>query len=215
MAARRSAMTQQVVVATLAAGLGAARDLVEDRVAVLAARVLVGDDHDPGPLAGDPAHQRPLGRVALAGRAEDRDHAATARRRERRQQVEHGLERRRAVGEVDDHPERLAELDALHPAGHELERRQPVADRRRVEPDRLAEGDDRERVVGVEPPGEPQLERAGTRWGLVGDAQAAGVLLDPRRADVRRRVRPVASGRGRPPPGSTPMKRPGRRGRRR
>ena len=74
---------QQVVAAALAGGLGAARDLVEDRVAVLAARVLVGDDDEPAALAGDPAHQRPLGRVALAGRPEDRDQPAAARRRDR------------------------------------------------------------------------------------------------------------------------------------
>ena len=38
---------------------------------------------------------------------------------DRREQVEHRLERRRAVCEVDDDPERLAELDPLHPAGHD------------------------------------------------------------------------------------------------
>ena len=79
MAARRSAIDQQVVVAPLADGLRATRDLVEDASRILAARVLVGDDDDPGTLAGDPAHQRALGGVALAGRAEDRDQAAAAR----------------------------------------------------------------------------------------------------------------------------------------
>ena len=183
---------QQVVPAALAAGLGAPRDLVEDRVAVLAARVLVGDDHESCPFGRDPAHERPLRRVALARRPEDRHDAAAAGRGHRRQQVEHGAERCRAVRVVDHDPERLAELDALHAAGHDLERGQPVADRGRVEPDGLAERDHGQRVVGVEPAREPELERAGTRRRLVGDAQAVGVLLDPRRADVGRRVRPVA-----------------------
>ena len=35
-----------------------------------------------------------------------------------------------------------------------------VADGRRVEAQRLAEGDDRQRVVHVEPAGQPKLERA-------------------------------------------------------
>ena len=74
---------EQVPAAALAAVLGAAGDVVEDRLAVLAARILVGHDDEPGMPGGDPAHHRPLGRVALPGRAEDRDHAAAARRRER------------------------------------------------------------------------------------------------------------------------------------
>ena len=39
-----------------AGGLRTARDLVEDRHRILAARVLVGRDDEPTALAGDPAH---------------------------------------------------------------------------------------------------------------------------------------------------------------
>ena len=187
---------QQVVVAPLAGGLRATRDLVEDRVAVLAARVLVGDDDDPGSLAGDPAHQRALGRVPLAGRAEDGDQSPTGRRRQRRQEVEDGLERRRAVGEVDDDAERLAELDPLHPPGHDADRGEAGADRGRVEADRLAERHDRERVVDVEPADEAEIDDRAPRRGVVGDPEAVLVLLDAGGADVGRRVGAVGQDPG-------------------
>ena len=61
---------------------------VEDRLAVLAPGVLVGDDDQPAAFAGDAAHQRTLGRVALPGRPEDGDQAPTPRGGERRELVE-------------------------------------------------------------------------------------------------------------------------------
>ena len=100
------------------------------------------------------------------------------------------------MGEVDDDAEWLAEVDPLHPPGHDRERREAVADRCRVEPDRLAERDDRERVVGVEPADQLELERGRARRRVVRDAEAAAVLLDPRGADVGRRVRAVGQDAG-------------------
>ena len=180
---------QQVVVAPLAGRLGAARDRVEDRVAVLAARILVGDDHEAGPLAGDPAHQRALGRVALAGRAEHRDQPAATGRRDRREQVEHGLERGRAVGEVDDDPERLAGSTRSIRPGTDGEPGEPRRDGGRVQPDGLAERDHREGVVDVEPSGEPQGQGRAARWGR--RTRSAGRGRPPRRAWRGRR--PTAS----------------------
>ena len=72
------------------------------------------------------AHHRALVAVALPCRAEDRDQPAAAGRRDRREQVEDRVERGRAMGVVDDHGERLAAFDPLHPArdpGHALEAR--------------------------------------------------------------------------------------------
>ena len=110
---------------------------------------------------------------------------------ERCEQVEDGLERDRAVREVDDDPERLTELDPLHPTGHEGHARQALPDRRRVEPDRLAERDDRQGVVDVEPPDELEVHGGRPGRGLIGDAEPPGVLLDAGRADVGGRVRAV------------------------
>ena len=45
--------------------------------------------------------------------------------------------------------------------------REARPDRRRVEPEDLAEGDDRQRVVDVEPAGEPEVERSPHRDGAV------------------------------------------------
>ena len=193
MAARRSAMSSRSWSRRLPAASAPARDRVEDRVAVLAARVLVGDDHEPGALARDPAHQRPLGRVALAGRAEDRDEPAAARAaasgasRSSTVWSEAGLWAKSTMT-----PNGWPSVDALHPA-----RARPASD---ASPARTA--------AGSRPTASPRATTASAlwtlnrptswrssgrraRWRLVGDAQAAGVLLDARRADVGRRVRAV------------------------
>ena len=80
--------------------------------------------------------------------------------------VEDRLERRGRVGVVDDDAERLARVDRLHPARDALDGLEAGADRGRVEPEPLAERDDRERVVGVEPAGEAELERGGAGRGV-------------------------------------------------
>ena len=71
-----------------------------------------GEDHF-ATLAGDPAHQRSLRRVPLTGRTEDGDQSPTAGGRERREEVEDGLERGGAVREVDDDAEGLAGIDPV------------------------------------------------------------------------------------------------------
>ena len=191
MAVPRSGDQQQVVVATLAGRFGAARDGIEDHVAVLVARVLVGHDHQAGPLARDPAHERALGRVTLAGRAEHRDQPAATGRRDRREQVEHGLERGRAVGVIDDDPERLAGLDPFHPPRDRGEPFEPRSHGARIQPDGLAERDHREGVVDVEPSGQLQRQGPAARGRRVRDPQAVGILLDARGPDVGRGVRPI------------------------
>src|SRR5829696_5335634 len=133
---------EQVVAASLAGRFGPARDVIEDRLAMLAARVLVGDDDDPGTLAGDPAHLGALGRISLTRRPEDRDHSPTTRRGQRREEVEDGLQRGRAVREIDDDAERLAEVDALHPPRDDRQRREALADGGGIEPGSLAERND-------------------------------------------------------------------------
>ena len=69
---------EEVLAAPPAGRLGTRGDGLEDGHAVLAAGVLVGEDDEAAALAGDAAHLRPLGRVALAGRAEDGDEPARA-----------------------------------------------------------------------------------------------------------------------------------------
>ena len=177
---------EEVAVTTEPRPLRPAGDLVEDRLAVLAPRVLVGDDDEPAALGGQAAHDRPLRGVALARRPEHRDEPAAASGGDRREEVEDATERGRGVGVVDDDAERLAGVDPLHPAGDAGHRLEAPADRGRIEVPRLAEGDDRERVVDVEPAGEPELQVGLAARCRVPDAQPAGVLHDPRRVDGRR-----------------------------
>ena len=72
---------------------------------------------------------------------------------------------------VDDDRERLARVDPLHAAGDALDRLEARADRGRVEPEALAQGDDRQRVVRVETAGQPELEARVARRGGVGDPE--------------------------------------------
>ena len=95
---------EHVHAASGAAGLGAAHDRVDDRVAVLAPGILVRGDHEPAALGRDPAHRapawpcparrpsrtrrsgrrRPRPRPARAGRARRRATPASARSRRSR-----------------------------------------------------------------------------------------------------------------------------------
>ena len=154
---------QQVVAAPAAGGLGPAGDGVEDRLAVLATRILVGDDDQPAALPGDPAHQRSLGRVALAGRPEDRDQPAAPRRRHRGEQVEDGRQRGRAVGEVDDDAERLAERRPA-PSG-----RAPAGPRSRP----------RRTAAGSSPIASPSATTASALWTLKRPASRSSSVAAP------------------------------------
>ena len=75
-------------------------DRVDDRLRILAARIVVRDDHDVGELGGDAPHLRPLLAVAVAAAAEDAEHAPG---RELARRAQQRLERDRLVRVVDDH----------------------------------------------------------------------------------------------------------------
>ena len=80
----------------------AGEDLRQDEVGRLEARVVAGDDDVVGEPAGDRAHQRPLGGVAVAAAAEHAPELAAALGGERPQRRQRLLERIRRVGVVDD-----------------------------------------------------------------------------------------------------------------
>ena len=183
-ASRRSAMSSRSWPRLRPADSAPRAIVIEDRLAILVARVLVGHDHEPSPLGGDPAHLRSFGRITLTGRSEDRDQPATSRRGRRRQQIEDGRQRRGAVREVDHDAERLAELDPLHATRHGGQAGEPLADARRIQPESPSERDDREPVVDVEPPSEAQIKRRVPVWRRDLRVQAASVLGDPGRAHV-------------------------------
>ena len=138
-------------------GLGRRRDLLEDGHAILAARILVGDDDHVGQPRRDPAHGSALLPIALPRRPEDRPQPSGGRRP---QLAEHRLQGGRGVRVVDHHAEVLAEVDALHPPVHPLQGGEA--------PDRRLEGDIAPVAAGATPAGR------GQRCQRVGRVEAAG-----------------------------------------
>ena len=125
-AARRSGSTS-ICAAPPAPMPGA--DLVDDRLRVLGARVVGGDDGDVGEPVGDLAHQRALVAVAVAAAAEDADQPSPGGR-DLARGSEHVLERVGRVGVVDEDRERLALVDRLEAARDALGVRQRARPRR-------------------------------------------------------------------------------------
>ena len=111
--------------------------------------------------------------------------------RQRSEGVESRRERRRRVGVVDDHRERLAAIDALHAAADARGSAASAGgDGLDVELEELAQGDGGERVVDVEAPDQrqPQVDRPAR----VSPPRRAGPPPTPRRGGRgRRRRRPT------------------------
>src|ERR1700730_8664790 len=105
--------------------LGAGRDLAEDGHRVLFARIFVRENGVVAQPGGNLSHPWPFLAIAVTGAAEDGDQLAPG---DRSQLAEDLLEALRRVGIVDDHAERLAEIDPLHPAADAAIALQPLAD---------------------------------------------------------------------------------------
>ena len=102
-----------VAVADFLGALGSGENGGADRSRILAARIVVGDDHAVGVLCRDRAHQRTLSRVAIAACAEHDDELAFRIRPQRLQCLG---QRVRLVRVVDEHRRAVALADALQPA---------------------------------------------------------------------------------------------------
>ena len=188
-AAGRSAISSRSRSTPPAGFLRPLGDRLEDRLAVLAAGILVGDDDEPAALAGDPAHHRPLGRVPLPAdpntaispppRA-----AATGASTSRTASSEAGLWAKSTIT-PNGWP---ASIDSIRP-GTPLDRLEAGPDRRRVEAEALAQRDDRQRVVGVEAAGQPEIERRPRRSARRRPRAAAARPPRPGSAGRRRRRR--------------------------
>ena len=89
MAARRSTSTRYP--SGPAPGRHPLGDLSDDRLRGLGARVVDGDHGQVGQAAGDLAHERPLGPVAVAAAAEDHDHLSLGDRPRRPEDVVEGV----------------------------------------------------------------------------------------------------------------------------
>ena len=129
-------------------------------VGVLAARILVGRHDEPAALARDPAHLRRASRCRALRPSRTR---RSARRRARRRPARAGRGRRRATpasGRSRRSP-RTAGPGRSAPSGPGRPRRasRPARTAAASRPRPVAERDDGERVVDVEPAGEPELDR--------------------------------------------------------
>ena len=130
-------------------------DLADDRVRLLAARVVRGHDREVGELRGDPAHQRPLATIAVAAAAEDADQPVLREVASRAQDV---LERVGRVGVVDEDGERLALVDGLEAPGDAAELPHAARDRVVLDPEQARSRDRAEHVLDVEAAAKPRLE---------------------------------------------------------
>ena len=114
-------------VADLGRAGGVGENRLPDGGGLLAARIVVGDDHDIGVRCRDPAHDRPLARVAIAAAAEHADQLAGGERADR---AECRLQRFRLVRIVDHREAAIVLADDVEPAvdaGNGLDRRDRVA----------------------------------------------------------------------------------------
>ena len=172
----------------------ARRDLVGDRLRILAARVVGRDDRAVGARRGDTAHQRALVAVPVAAGAE---HDGQPARAELSRRAQHIVERVGGVRVVDDHAERLPCLDRLEAAGDARDGLEAAPDRIRVDSERARRGDCARGVLSVE---------------AAAQAQGGAELVVARRSRSRRAARlPAAAPTRRR--GSRPRRRPGRRAR--
>src|SRR5438132_4126271 len=113
------------------------RNFAEDGHGILFARVFVGENRVIAQAGGDLAHPGPLLAITIAGAAEDRDQLPPG---DRPQLAEDLLEALRRVRVIEDHAERLAEVDALHPSADAAVTLEPRADLVERQPDRDTRG---------------------------------------------------------------------------
>src|SRR3954447_25753918 len=153
-------------------------DLPDDGLRGIVAGVVGGDDRDVGALAGDRAHERALGAVAVAAGAEDHDEAVLRQRTGGAQDVVEGVG---GVGVVDEDRERLALVHGLEAAGDFGGVREGVGDRVVVDAQRADRGDGAQDVEDVEAAGERRAERCPVQR----ERRAGRVALDGRRPELR------------------------------
>ena len=133
-----------------------ADDRRDDALGRLGARVVARHVEPVRPGLGRGAHERALGVVAVAARAE---HAQQAPARERARRRQHGRDAAGRVRVVDDHAEVLARLDRLEAARRGARDRHRALDRAERHVQQQRQRDRAEHVVDVEAPAQARLER--------------------------------------------------------
>ena len=143
----------------LDAGAGTSQDLPDDRLRILRAGIVGGDDHAVGQANGDLPHERALAPVAISAAAEHHVSRPPWPASSAPGRLQHVLERIRGVRVVDKHRELLAGVDRLkapRDVAGGLDRAGRDVDRD-AEPRAAANAP--EHVVHVEAPGSGELQR--------------------------------------------------------
>ena len=97
----------------------APRDVGENGLRILVARIVAGQDHDVGQACRNFAHQRALARIAVAAAAEDADQAPAAHHGRLAQGHERLLQRIRRVRVVNHYQRLPLPAESLHASGRE------------------------------------------------------------------------------------------------
>ena len=163
----------------------AGEDLRQDEARCLVARVVAGDDDLVGQPLRDSAHQRALGRIAVAAAAEHAPQPAAARLGQRLQRLQHLLQRIGRVGVVDNDLRLACRRDALHASRH---RGHVRADARRVverHTQRAQAADHRQQVARVVLADQPTRHVDAFRAFVERERQAAIAIAEPARAQPR------------------------------
>src|ERR1700674_3762092 len=174
--------------------LGAGGNLAEDGHRVLFARIFVRENGVIAQPSGNLSHPWPFLAITITGAAEDGDQLSAG---DRSQLAEDLLEALRRVGIVDDHAERLAEVDPLYPTADAAIAFQPLTDFVECQPHGDTCGRGRERAGGVPATAQlpPQCEGPEWRRGL--HQQSLGSRLDTISFQIRIELKPVGD-----PPGN-------------
>ena len=180
----------------------AALDVGDDRARILAARIIGGNEDAIGEPRRNRAHERPLGRIAIAARAEHHREAARPRRGDRTQRLQHVLERIGRVRVVDHHERSITK--GLHAPGN----RGQLADASRAFFEADAIGDETaehaKRVGDVEAAELSDGRRCPTpgRFEIdvrTADARGDHILVHARRSTIRQAVADGAHAAGEAP----------------
>src|ERR1700686_266067 len=168
--------------------LGPGRDLAEDGHRVLFARIFIRENGVIAQPGGDLSHPGPFLAIAVTGAAEDGDQLAPG---DRPQLAKDLLEALRRVSVIDDHAERLAEIDPLHPAADAAIAIQPLADLVECQPHGDASGRRGQRVGGVPPTTQLQAQSQRPERRRSFHQQPLGSRVDAVSLEIRVELKPV------------------------
>src|ERR1700730_2945913 len=173
---------------------GAGRDLAEDGHRVLFPRIFIRENGVIARPGGNLSHPGPFLAITVAGAAEDGDQLASG---DRPQLTENFLEALRRVSVIDDHAERLTEVDPLPPATYAAVTLQPLTDFVECQPNCNSRRRRGQRVGGVPAAAQLQAQCQIAKRRRSFHQQALPSRVDAVSLEIRIELKPVGD-----PPGN-------------